>query len=62
MVARAMKRALLSLFLIGTISVIVFGITQAFFSDTETSKDNVLGVANSFSEVFNLLFGSNSVD
>ncbi|KKQ97808.1 MAG: hypothetical protein UT24_C0012G0120 [Candidatus Woesebacteria bacterium GW2011_GWB1_39_12] len=37
-----MKKALLSLFTIGVIAVIAVFATQAFFSDTETSKGNVL--------------------
>src|SRR3972149_427721 len=36
------KRLLVSLFTIGVVSSIVFGITQAFFSDTETSQNNIL--------------------
>ena len=36
------KRLLLSLFTIGVVTTLVFGITQAFFSDTETSQNNVL--------------------
>lgn len=36
------KRLLLSLLTIGVVTSLVFGITQAFFSDTETSQNNVL--------------------
>lgn len=36
------KRLLLSLLTIGVVSLLVFGITQAFFSDTETSQNNIL--------------------
>ncbi len=37
-----MKRLLLSIFSIGIVTALVFGFTQAFFSDTEESKDNIL--------------------
>src|SRR3990172_48752 len=37
-----MKKLLLSFFTIGVVASLVFGITQAFFSDTETSQNNVL--------------------
>src|SRR3972149_6170779 len=37
-----MKKLLLSFFTIGIVSSVVFGITQAFFSDTETSQNNIL--------------------
>ena len=36
------KRLLVSLLTIGVVTSVVFGITQAFFSDTETSQNNVL--------------------
>ena len=36
------KRLLLSLLTIGVVTSLVFGITQAFFSDTETSQNNIL--------------------
>ncbi len=37
-----MKKALISLLTIGGVAVIAFAASQAFFSDTETSKGNVL--------------------
>lgn len=37
-----MKRILLSILTVGTIGAAVFGVTQAFFSDTEKSTGNVL--------------------
>ena len=36
------KRLLVSLLTIGVVTSVVFGITQAFFSDTETSTNNIL--------------------
>jgi predicted ribosomally synthesized peptide with SipW-like signal peptide len=37
-----MKKILLSLATIGTVALMAFGLTSAFFSDTETSQGNVL--------------------
>lgn len=37
-----MKKVLLSLITIGAVAAVAFGATQAFFSDTETSRGNVL--------------------
>jgi len=37
-----MRKILTGIFILGISAAVVFGVTRAFFSDTETSKDNVL--------------------